>query len=146
MPIQTSRKRGAAAQLSFNHAMVYVNDVERALEFYRDQLGFRLIEDFRHGGQAVYARLRPPRGTSTLALHMVERGKSLPPEDGIRLYFEVKDLEKFCSALAADGVKFSQMPKTMPWGWKHAYLNDPDGHEVSLYWPGAKRFRKTRMS
>jgi hypothetical protein len=31
----------------------------------------------------------------------------------------------------------------MPWGWKHAYLDDPDGHEVSLYWAGAKRFKKT---
>jgi hypothetical protein len=30
----------------------------------------------------------------------------------------------------------------MPWGWKHAYLDDPDGHEVSLYWAGAKRLKK----
>jgi hypothetical protein len=34
----------------------------------------------------------------------------------------------------------------MPWGWKHAYVNDPDGHEVSLYWAGAKRFQKTDMA
>jgi hypothetical protein len=26
----------------------------------------------------------------------------------------------------------------MPWGWRHAYLNDPDGHEISLYWAGEK--------
>jgi hypothetical protein len=31
----------------------------------------------------------------------------------------------------------------MPWGWTHAYLNDPDGHEVSLYWAGVKRLRKS---
>jgi hypothetical protein len=31
----------------------------------------------------------------------------------------------------------------MPWGWRHAYLDDPDGHEVSLYWAGRKRFQKT---
>jgi len=35
------------------------------------------------------------------------------------------------------------MPKRMPWGWDHAYLDDPDGHEVSLYWAGTKRLRKT---
>jgi len=32
----------------------------------------------------------------------------------------------------------------MPWGWKHAYLDDPDGHEVSVYTAGAKRLRKQR--
>jgi hypothetical protein len=26
------------------------------------------------------------------------------------------------------------LPEVMPWGWKHAYLDDPDGHEVSLDW------------
>jgi hypothetical protein len=35
----------------------------------------------------------------------------------------------------------AQLPKAMPWGWTHAYLNDPDGHEVSLYSAGAKRLR-----
>jgi hypothetical protein len=29
-------------------------------------------------------------------------------------------------------------------GWKHAYLDDPDGHEVSLYWAGAKRLKKSK--
>ena len=98
-----------------------------------------------YGGHKVYARLKAAQGEGTLALHMVEPGKTLPPGDGIRLYFEVKELDKFCARLKAAGVKFSQMPKLMPWGWRHAYLDDPDGHEVSLYWAGAKRWRKSRM-
>ena len=32
-------------KLHFNHAMIYVRDVERAVRFYRDLLGFKLIED-----------------------------------------------------------------------------------------------------
>src|SRR3954468_2033484 len=47
-------------KLTFNHAMIYVKDVNRALGFYRDLLGFKLIEDFRFEGQSVYARLRAP--------------------------------------------------------------------------------------
>ena len=131
--------------LNFNHAMVYSQDVGRALGFYRDLLGFKLVEDMDYGGRKVYARLRAGQGDGTLALHMVEPGKTLPPGDGIRLYFEVKEVDKFCERLQHGGVKFSQMPKAMPWGWKHAYLDDPDGHEVSLYWAGAKRFRKSKM-
>ena len=30
----------------------------------------------------------------------------------------------------------------MPWGWRHAYLNDPDGQEISLYWAGENRMKK----
>jgi uncharacterized glyoxalase superfamily protein PhnB len=104
-----------------------------------------VIEDMDYGGRKVYARLKAAQGDGTLALHMVEPGKTLPPGDGIRLYFEVKELDKFCGRLQAAGVKFSQMPKLMPWGWRHAYLDDPDGHEVSLYWAGAKRFTKSKM-
>ena len=133
------------AALSFNHAMVYSRDVGRALTFYRDLLGFKVVEDVDYGGRKVYARLRAGRGDGTLALHMIEPGKTMPEGDGIRLYFEVKDLEKFCERLQEGGVKFSKMPALMPWGWMHAYLDDPDGHEVSLYWAGAKRFKKSKM-
>ena len=40
------------------------------------------------------------------------------------------------------GGVLSKQPAQMPWGWKHAYLNDPDGHNVSLYWAGAKGLKK----
>src|SRR5215468_1908398 len=46
----------ANGKLTFNHAMIYVKDVERGLGFYRDLLGFKLIEDFRYEGVPVYAR------------------------------------------------------------------------------------------
>jgi catechol 2,3-dioxygenase-like lactoylglutathione lyase family enzyme len=130
---------------SFNHAMIYVRRVEPALRFYRDRLGFRLIETFDWQGRLVYARLRAPRGEGTIALHLPERGEKPNPRSGIRLYFEIKDLARVCARLKKGGVKFSQMPKRMPWGWTHAYLHDPDGYELSLYWAGARRFRKTKM-
>src|SRR6266849_2401116 len=84
------------SSLAFNHAMIYTRDVARALQFYGDLLGFRVLEEFRHQDFLVYARLRSPRGTPTIALHMAERGKSLPDSGGIRLYFEVKNLAGAC--------------------------------------------------
>ena len=127
----------------FNHAMVYAEDVERSLGFYRDLLGLRLIEKFEHGGTTVYARLRSPSGGTTLALHKLGEGVTVAQSGGIRLYFEVRNLAAACKKLAAAGVRFKQMPKRMPWGWDHAYLDDPDGYEVSLYWAGKKRFQKS---
>lgn len=88
------------------------------LEFYRDRLGF--------------------------ALHLLEQGKTLQT-GGVRLYFEVRLLDRFCAKLVKAGVKFTKLPELMPWGWKHACLNDPDGHEVSLYWAGSKRLKKAKI-
>jgi len=131
-------------KLTFNHAMIYAKDVERAMRFYRDLMGFKLIEDFRYEGTPVYARLRAPGGDGTIALHQAGPGASLASE-GVRLYFEVRDLDDFCRKLMQKGFYITQMPRMMPWGWRHAYLNDPDGHEISLYWAGENRMKKSVM-
>lgn len=120
-----------AMKLDFNRAMVYVSDVAQARRFYADLLGFRVIEEAES-----FLRLRSPGSTTTLALHKREPGVS-----GMRLYFEVPNLDNFCAQLSKKGVKFDKMPEDMPWGWRHAYLRDPDGHEISLYLAGAKRLR-----
>jgi len=134
-----SRKKNNPA-LELNHAMVYVRQLGPALAFYSDHLGFKVIEVF---GEA-YARLRSPKGGMTIALHVAEPAQAVSSE-GVRLYLEVKELDKFCAKLQSDGVQIAEPPKMMPWGWRHAYLNDPDGHEVSLYWAGKKRFQKSTM-
>jgi len=125
--------------------MIYSRDVASSLRFYVELLGLKQVEIFEWQGRPVYARLKSGRGQGTIALHQLEQGKTLPEFSGVRLYFEVKELDKFCKRLEDAGVALKQQPKVMPWGWRHAYLDDPDGHEVSLYWAGAKRFRKTRM-
>ena len=131
-------------KLTFNHAMIYVKDVVRALRFYHDLMGFKLIEDFRYEGSPVYARLRAPGGDGTIALHLAGPGVPLA-SDGVRLYFEIRDLDGFCRRLQQKGFYITQMPRMMPWGWRHAYLNDPDGHEISVYWAGENRMQKTVM-
>jgi uncharacterized glyoxalase superfamily protein PhnB len=46
--------------------------------------------------------------------------------------------------LVQAGVVFSKPPEKQPWGWTHAYLNDPDGHEISLYWAGKQRLQRAK--
>lgn len=123
--------------MKFNHVMVYVADVSRAVHFYAGALGFVMIDDrVSHG----YARLRSPDGDTTIALHGLAEGNT-PDAPGIRLYFEVERLDEFCKALESRGVRLKQPPRDMPWGWRHAYVDDPDGHEISLYWAGEQRLR-----
>ena len=141
-------KTTAAAEtgdkLSFNHAMIYMKDVGNGIAFYRNWLGFRLIEDYRHEGRSVYARMQAPGGEGTIALHQAGPGASVA-SDGVRLYFEIRELDDFCQKLRKRGFVFTQQPQMMPWGWRHAYLNDPEGHEISLYWAGEQRMQKSVM-
>ena len=137
---RSAKKAKSPAGLAFNHAIIYVTDLDRALQFYSNHLGFRVMDRYEN----AYARLRGS-GDGTIAVHVTEAGQPRSSE-GIRLYFEVKNLEKFCAKLQGAGVVFAKPPKMMPWGWQHAYLNDPDGHEISLYWAGQKRFEKTTMT
>ena len=148
----TARKAAAKAaappdtgdKLSFNHAMIYLKDVWGGIQFYRNWLGFKLIEDYRHEGRSVYARMQAPVGDGTIALHQAGPGASIA-SDGVRLYFEIRNLDDFCQKLRKRGFVFTQQPQMMPWGWRHAYLNDPEGHEISLYWAGEQRMQKSVM-
>jgi uncharacterized glyoxalase superfamily protein PhnB len=107
-------------------------------------LGMKKIEEFRFEGKPIYARLHALQGEGTIALHQLGPGASTAA-DGVRLYFETSDLDDFCRSLQAKGVYITHLPKLMPWGWKHAYLDDPDGHEISLYWAAGNRMKKTVM-
>lgn len=128
----------ARPAISLNHVIVYVRDVKVALGFYRDRLGFRSIEE-----TDGYARLRGPRGSATIALHAGATSDRSPPGRPIVLYFETASLRRTCARLRREGVRFDEPPRRRPWGWDHAYLKDPDGHRISLYSAGRKRFRPT---
>jgi len=127
-----------ARGISLNHVILYVGRVGPALKFYRDQLGFKVIESMEG-----YARLKSPTGGATLALHVTKNPRQRTEGHPVVLYFETRDLYRVCTRLRTKGVRFDQLPERMPWGWDHAYLRDPDGHPISLYWAGRKRFQKT---
>jgi uncharacterized glyoxalase superfamily protein PhnB len=92
----------------------------------------------------VYSPMRAPGGIGTIALHQAGPNISVS-SDGVRLYIEVRDLDGFCHKLQQKRFYITQLPRKMPWGWRHTYLNDPDGHEISLYWAGENRMKKIVM-
>lgn len=126
------------ARLDFHHALLYVDDLERSLAFYK-RLGLDVV-----ASGADYVRLRFPGGHGTIAIHEgrlpdEEPGAMPVPPTGVRLYFEAADVEAVCDELRSQGIELLRPPETMPWGWVHAYLRDPDGHELSVFRAGADR-------
>lgn len=118
--------------MNLNQITIPVLDVEGSILFY-EKLGLKLIvKALPH-----YARFECPEGDSTFSLHKVE---SLQKTDnGVWIYFEVKELDTFVDSLLQQGIEIKEMPEDKPWLWREARLNDPDGNQLILFWAGNHR-------
>ena len=114
--------------MNLNQVTVEVADIPRARDFY-EGLGLELIVSSDH-----YARFLCPGG-STFSIH---RAETIAP-GGTAVYFECADLDARVVALKAAGVVFEADAVDQPWLWREAWLRDPDGHRLCLYFAGANR-------
>ena len=62
----------------------------------------------------------------------------VPPSQTL-IYFECAELDQTVARLQAEGVEFSLLPTDQPWLWREAYLQDPDGNPLCLYYAGENR-------
>ncbi len=122
---------------------IYVDDLDRAVEFYRRVLGFELMSD----GPRLRAMAVPvPSGASGQVLLIGERGASLnmggplPDHDGsgpLHLAFAVprSTIDEWAERLRDCDVPILAR---MEWqrGGVSLYFHDPDGHVVELASPG----------
>lgn len=106
-------------------------DVVRGAAFYR-RLGLRQIV----ANPPKYVRFECPDGGSTLSLHHAD---AVAAPTGVVVYFECPDLDARVAALKQQGVVFDQDPVDQPWLWREAYLRDPDGNVICLFWAGENR-------
>jgi predicted enzyme related to lactoylglutathione lyase len=112
------------------YATVYVRDFERALRFYRDELGLPLrFADDKFG----FASFATPGAGFTIARvdpNDPEQHKLVGRHTGIA--FGVDDLQKTYEAWLASGVHFELPPTQQPWGGTLAQLADPEGNLLTL--------------
>jgi lactoylglutathione lyase len=100
----------------------FVADMERAVKFYRDEVGFPL--KFQSPGWSEFST-----GETTLALHPAS-DKS--PAGKIDIGFTVTDLQKFYQEMQAKGVKFLMPPTKQDFGNKLAQFVDSEGAHPSV--------------
>ncbi|MGH9764766.1 MAG: VOC family protein, partial [Blastocatellia bacterium] len=55
------------------------------------------------------------------------------------VYFECHDLDQTVRSLKAKGLIFESDPADQEWLWREAYLRDPDGNLICLYYAGENR-------
>jgi len=59
--------------------------------------------------------------------------------NGTGIYFECVDLDERVDALEAAGMVFDNRPVDQTWLWREAWLRDPDGNRLCLYFAGQNR-------
>ena len=124
-----SSKLSAAQHVAF----VPINDKDKALAFYRDQLGLTLIED-----QSPFALVFDLDGTK----FRVTFAGDFKPQPFTILGWRVSDIAATVSELTTAGVSFNRYPGmndahplaiwTAPEGTQVAWFTDPFGNVLSL--------------
>ena len=122
-----------------NALVLPVRDIQRCVSFYRDTLGFHLLDQT---ADAAFLRIGE-KGGLTLGLLSLDEVTKLISEEQVRPHEEtihrsyfavfVDDVDQEYEVLKGKGVHFVKPPTTQPWGQRIAYFEDPEGNlwEVS---------------
>jgi catechol 2,3-dioxygenase len=130
-----ANSRPIASQTRIGHVHLKVSDLEQALRFYRDVLGFELTQ--RYGRQAAF--LSAGGYHHHIGLNTWESAGGSPPPAGSTglyhlaiLYPSRADLAGALRRLLEAGIP---LEGASDHGVSEAlYLRDPDGNGVELYW------------
>jgi lactoylglutathione lyase len=108
--------------------IVYTPDVERALRFYRDALGFaELYRWTGEDGTLEFVSIALPDGTTKVGLTRNER-----TGEAFVLWLYTDDVDAQVERLRASEVPVLQEPEDMPWGERLAFVADPDGNRIAI--------------
>ncbi len=141
-----------------HHSAIHVSDMDRALVFYRDVLGFEVIWNQEASGEflenltqiphaalrAVLLRAGEERGGDRGTVELIQMrspeprdlGQEFPDVRSAHVAFSVEDLLATYEALRAKGVEFNCPPQHVDEGviagWNIVYFKDPDGNTIEF--------------
>ena len=105
---------------------IFVHDIDRAVEFYRDTLGLPMTKHGSFGAEFL-------EGDTHVAVHPAVHSEAkalVGRHTGITLF--VPDLLHYCGVLHDRGVRFLTEPTQQAWGIM-AMISDPDGNVLALW-------------
>ena len=105
---------------------IFVHDIDRAVEFYRDTLGLPMTKHGSFGAEFL-------EGDTHVGVHPAvhPQAKALVGRHtGITLF--VPDLLHYCGVLHDRAVRFLAEPTQQSWGIM-AMISDPDGNVLALW-------------
>ena len=115
---------------SVKFVSVPTRDQDRALSFYTEKLGFKVITDQQMGEGQRWIELQVS-GTGTRLVLFTPEGYEDRVGGIFNGAFACDNVEKTYEELRGRGVEFIAEPKHEPWG-SMAILKDPDGNQIAL--------------
>jgi len=108
-------------------ASVPVSDQDRALAFYTEKLGFRILTDQSMGGKQRWIELSIPGAETSLVLFTPD-GHENRIGTFTAVSFQCDDVQRTYDELSASGVEFKGPPMKQDWG-TFVIMLDPDGNQ-----------------
>jgi lactoylglutathione lyase len=119
---------------TLNHVAVYVYDLQKSAEFYKNIIGLESIPEPFHDGRHEWFRI----GAHS-QMHLIKGAKSILEHDkDSHLCFSVGSMEEFIANLNKNKISYENWPgesnkiTTRPDGVKQIYFKDPDGYWIEI--------------
>ena len=116
--------------------LLEVFDMNRSVAFYRDMLGFEVVQTWKPNGHFYWAMLK--LGGAALMLNGRYEDEKRPKQPDARrcaghadteLYFDCPNVDEAYAHLRAAGCQVEE-PTTTHYGMKQLWLTDPDGFKL----------------
>ncbi|MBV8710058.1 MAG: VOC family protein [Acidobacteriaceae bacterium] len=107
-----------------------VRDQDRALRFYTEKLGFRVLTDQQFGEDQRWIELSIP-GADTGIVLFTPKGQEDRIGTFVNSSWEVDNIEKTYGELQEKGVEFAGPPQKQPWG-TFVMMKDSEGNQIVL--------------
>jgi glyoxylase I family protein len=129
--------------------LLQVFDMPTSVRFYRDVLGFEIVQTSPGNGDMFnWGLLRLNGSEVMLNTAYEEQDRPTSPEPArmaahrdVCLYFGCPDPDGAYRHLRALGID-AQPPTVAPYGMKQLYISDPDGYGLCFQWPVAAELNR----
>lgn len=114
--------------------LLFVQDIERSMAFYRDSLGFAVAGKWEPEGQLAWCRLQRDGSAVMLQQADEEDGPAAGRGRGIGFFFICDDVADIHAELSGRGLQLVS-PEVAFYGMQQVFVADPDGYELCFESP-----------
>jgi len=105
-------------------------DQDRALKFWTEQVGFRVLTDQPFDAKQRWIELRVGSADTRVVLFQFDEG-GVQPGMRFNASFACDNVERTYEEMVSRGVSFVSKPEKQPWG-TFAIFTDPDGNQFVM--------------
>jgi uncharacterized glyoxalase superfamily protein PhnB len=132
-PGQQLRHKPETLRLRAVMPALTVNDIHASLAWYRDIMGFVVVDEMEHDGTLVGAVIKAGNARFLLAQDDFAKGRDRKKGEGFRLYcVSFQDIDELANDIKQRGGTLLQEPTDQPWGARDLAVEDPDGFKISI--------------